>query len=169
MHQPKQDAMKQLLAILLITAGPALLVVPAAADQPEPGANPPTSAGVIAESPSVGEIIFDEVSRRIIRDYYQRHYDDWTHAHGSGKGKKQKGMPPGLAKRERLPPGLEKQLARNGHLPPGLEGRDLPPDLIRDLPPLHADYRYVIANDKVMLVRRATNLILDVLTVAAID
>lgn len=161
--------MIRLLALLLFTAGTVFLVASAKAEQPEPGSNPPASVGMVAHSASIGEIIIDEVSRRLIRDYYQRNYDDWTHAHGSGKGKKQKALPPGLAKRERLPPGLEKQLARNGHLPPGLESRDLPPDLLRDLPPLHADYRYVIANDKVMLVRRATNLILDVLTVAAID
>jgi hypothetical protein len=165
-----QDAMKHFIAFVIVAAGIGLMAATAAADQSEPGANPPVSV-MTADSPSVGEIVIDEVSRRLIRDYYQRHYDDYVHEHGTGKGKgkKQKGLPPGLAKREQLPPGLEKQLARNGHLPPGLEGRDLPPDLIRDLPRLHADYRYVIANDKVMLVRRATNLILDVLTVAAID
>src|SRR5215831_5359969 len=32
-----------------------------------------------------------------------------------------KGLPPGLAKKESLPPGLQKQLVRNGQLPPGLE------------------------------------------------
>ena len=31
------------------------------------------------------------------------------------------GLPPGLAKRGDLPPGLEKQLRRNGTLPPGLQ------------------------------------------------
>ena len=30
-------------------------------------------------------------------------------------------LPPGLAKKDRLPPGLEKQLVRNGTLPPGLQ------------------------------------------------
>jgi len=32
-----------------------------------------------------------------------------------------KGLPPGLAKKERLPPGLQNHLARNGQLPPGLQ------------------------------------------------
>src|ERR1051326_3832533 len=41
-----------------------------------------------------------------------------------------RGLPPGLAKKERLPPGLEKQLARNGQLPPGLQKR------IQPLPPV---------------------------------
>lgn len=133
----------------------------------EPGANPP----ILSESAdNVGDIVIDEIERRIIRSYYQRHYDEWSHGEGQGKAKKKaKGMPPGLAKRGELPPGLAKQLARNGHLPPGLEGRDLPPELLRQLPPLHAGYRYVVADDKVMLVRSATNVILDILTVAAVD
>jgi len=31
------------------------------------------------------------------------------------------GLPPGLAKRDRLPPGLEKHLLKHGSLPPGLQ------------------------------------------------
>lgn len=139
---------------------------------PEPGSTPPqpvVTAPVLATGEAdIGDIIIDEIERRLIQSYYQGRYDDYVHTHGKGK-KKNKGLPPGLAKRGELPPGLAKQLARNGHLPPGLEGRDLPPDLLSQLPPIHADYRYVIVDDKVMLVRRATNVILDILTVAAID
>ncbi len=36
--------------------------------------------------------------------------------YGSGPG-----LPPGLAKRDRLPPGLEKHLLKHGSLPPGLQ------------------------------------------------
>ena len=43
-------------------------------------------------------------------------------------------LPPGLAKRDTLPPGLERQLQRNGKLPPGLEKRALPDELKRALP-----------------------------------
>jgi hypothetical protein len=147
--------------------------LPAMADSsPEPGANPPISA-----EPSVGDIVIGEIERRVMRDYYQRHYDEWEHEGGGKQHKNKKnkgngnakGLPPGLAKRGELPPGLAKQLARNGHLPPGLEKRDLPPDLLSQLPPLDAQYHYVIVEDKVMLVRRATNVILDILTVAAVD
>lgn len=121
---------------------------------------------------SVGDIIIGEIERRILRDYYQRHYDDWQRETGGKKHKKKgngKSLPPGLAKRGELPPGLAKQLVRNGQLPPGLEQRDLPPDLLTRLPRLDPAYRYIIADDKVLLVRAATNVILDVLTVAAID
>jgi hypothetical protein len=134
---------------------------------PEPGATAPAG-----NEPSVADIVIGEIERRIIGDYYQRHYDDWERDQvGKHKNKKKggKGLPPGLAKRGELPPGLAKQLQRNGHLPPGLEKRDLPPDLMSRLPALDPAYRYVIADNKVMLIRRATNLILDTLTVAAVD
>jgi hypothetical protein len=152
-------------AMVIVSSGEAL-----ADSAPEPGANSPVGA-----DPSIGDIIIGEVERRIVRDYYQRHYDEWEHENGGKKnngkknGKKDKGLPPGLAKRGELPPGLAKQLVRNGHLPPGLENRDLPSDLLSRLPRLDPAYRYVVVDDKVMLVRHATNAILDVLTVAAVD
>jgi hypothetical protein len=147
------------------------MCTPVLADNaPEPGATPPAT-----DEPSVADIVIGEIERRVIRDYYQRHYDDWEREQGGNKHKNKKnkgndkGLPPGLAKRGELPPGLAKQLQRNGHLPPGLEKRDLPPDLLTRLPALDPAYRYVIADNKVMLIRRATNLILDTLTVAAVD
>ncbi len=47
-------------------------------------------------------------------------------------------LPPGIAKRGDLPPGLEKQLRRNGTLPPGLQKKlaPFPPDLDARLAPL---------------------------------
>ena len=157
---------------LLMLAGTclALITPPVLADNaPEPGATPPT-----AGEPSVADIVIGEIERRLIRDYYQRNYDHWEREQGGNKHKNKKkgndkGLPPGLAKRGELPPGLAKQLQRNGHLPPGLEKRDLPPDLLTQLPALDPAYRYVVADNKVMLIRRATNLILDTLTVAAVD
>ena len=57
--------------------------------------------------------------------------------------KQPSGLPPGLAKRERLPPGLEKQLRRNGALPPGLQKQIQPFPLVleRQLTPLPSGYR----------------------------
>lgn len=163
------------LVLMIVGAMLAISAPDARADNaPEPGANPPVGA-----EPSVGDVVIGEIERRIMRDYYQRHLDDWEHEQGGNKNKhknkngngtgKNQGLPPGLAKRGELPPGLAKQLVRNGHLPPGLEGRDLPPDLLSRLPRLDSAYRYVVADDKVMLVRRATNVIMDILTVAAVD
>lgn len=74
------------------------------------------------------------------------------------------GLPPGLAKRERLPPGLEKQLVRNGTLPPGLEKRlhPLPAELRRRIarPPDGVELYYVAG--KVLAIHVRSSKILDV-------
>lgn len=63
------------------------------------------------------------------------------------------GLPPGLAKRDRLPPGLERQLQRNGHLPPGLEKkmRPLPRSCEVRLPRLPPDITRVVVGNYVIL------------------
>jgi hypothetical protein len=126
----------------------------------------------LAEDPSVADIFIGELEKRIIRDYYERHLYDFEHStegRNYKKHKKKGGLPPGLAKKGTLPPGLAKQLARNGHLPPGLEYRDLPHDLIGQLPRLQPQYRYVITDNRVLLIQAASNVILDVLEVAALE
>jgi hypothetical protein len=140
-------------------------IAPCAA-QSEPGAAQPAG-------PSVGDIVIDAVAQRVLHDYYARNANAWVVANpdydsGNKKQKhknKHKGLPPGIAKKGTLPPGIAKQLVRNGQLPPGLEYRPLPPDLIVQLQPLPPDHRYVIADNRVMLIRAATNVILDVLEV----
>lgn len=121
----------------------------------------------------VADIVIGEIEKRILRDYYERHLHEWEESEEGRDYKKHKnkhkGLPPGLAKKGELPPGLAMQLERNGHLPPGLEYRDLPDDLLVKLPQLDPAYRYVIIDNKVMLIKRATNLILDVLEVAALE
>jgi hypothetical protein len=76
-----------------------------------------------------------------------------------------KGLPPGLAKRKRLPPGLERQLQRNGRLPPGLEKHVhlLPLDLERLLPNLPKGIGRVIIGVDVVLLDKTSNKILDIL------
>jgi hypothetical protein len=120
------------------------------------------------------DIFIGELEKRILRDYYERQLRTWEdsdegRAYKKGKKKKFKDLPPGLAKKGKLPPGIAKQLARNGHLPPGLEYRGLPQDLMVQLPPLDPHYGYVIVDNRVLLIQRASNLILDVLEVAAIE
>src|SRR5580704_17384993 len=55
--------------------------------------------------------------------YYRHHEQDaargWYYEN-------EKHLPPGLAKKDQLPPGLEKQLVRRGSLPPGLQKRIQP-------------------------------------------
>ena len=72
-------------------------------------------------------------------------------------------MPPGLAKRDSLPPGLQKQLEKNGTLPPGLAKRDLPDDLEKKLPSIPDTLERVIAGESVVLLEKATGKILDVI------
>ncbi|HJT11424.1 MAG TPA: hypothetical protein VJ790_02330 [Dongiaceae bacterium] len=127
---------------------------------------------VQAESIDVGDIFIGELEKRLIASYYHRQLVAYQLSPEYRKGKKNhkhKGLPPGLAKKGKVPPGIAKQLARNNHLPSDLEYRPLPHDLIVQMPPLQPGYIYRIVDDRVLLIRAASNLILDVLTVAALD
>jgi hypothetical protein len=76
------------------------------------------------------------------------------------------GLPPGLAKREKLPPGLSKQLQRNGTLPPGLQKKvqPLPHGLEVRLPKLPDGHRRVILSGTVILLDTKMNRILDLVS-----
>lgn len=93
---------------------------------------------------------FSENDRNTIRDYF--HSGDTTG-----------GLPPGLAKRERLPPGLERQLQRNGALPPGLQRHALPDDLERRLSIIKQGQSRFLTGDKVLLLDEETQTILDII------
>jgi hypothetical protein len=58
-----------------------------------------------------------------------------------------------LAKKDRLPPGLEKQLQRNGTLPPGLQKRvrPLPESCEVRLPRLPREWERVILGGRIIL------------------
>ncbi|MBZ5565417.1 MAG: hypothetical protein LAP13_23715 [Acidobacteriia bacterium] len=76
-------------------------------------------------------------------------------------------LPPGLAKRDRLPPGLERQLRMRGTLPPGLRGyvRPCPLDLARQLPPPPPDCENVVIGGRIVLMNRRTFMVLDIFKV----
>lgn len=94
-------------------------------------------------------------------EYYRDHDRDevrgWYNQHENN-------LPPGLAKKDRLPPGLEKQLVRNGTLPPGLQKRiqPCPEELVRRLPPPPPDCAHVLVAGHIVLLNRRTNLVLDI-------
>jgi hypothetical protein len=95
--------------------------------------------------------VFGERDRDLIVKYYQG---------GSS------GLPPGLAKRGgHLPPGLERQLERNGTLPPGLQKKlqPFPPELERQLPPCPTSYQRGIIGAHIVVFNRNTRLIVDVI------
>lgn len=101
-------------------------------------------------SPARSGVNFDD-DRRVITEYY--------------RALPSSNLPPGLAKRGgSLPPGLEKQLQRNGTLPPGLAKRvePFPPELERRLPPLAPDFRRGVVEGRVVIFNTRTSVILDV-------
>ena len=65
---------------------------------------------------------------------------------------------------EGLPPGLERQLERNGHLPPGLEKkmRPVPDSVCRRLPPLPEGAQRGYIGGHVVVFNPHTSVILDV-------
>ncbi len=75
---------------------------------------------------------------------------------------------PGLARRDQLPPGLEKQLRRNGTLPPGLRKhlQPFPVELKRQLALLPAGYRRVVIGDTVIIMDDRTSIIHDLIQIA---
>jgi len=119
-----------------------------------------------AHAQRAAEAVFNELEKRLIRDFFRAGATGQTGTAAakakSGKKGKSGEMPPGLAKKESLPPGLEKQLQRNGTLPPGLAKRDLPSGLEARLPKRMGQKRLIVGND-VVLIERATGLILDIL------
>jgi hypothetical protein len=93
------------------------------------------------QSPDLADVIFTEIEKRLIREYYA-------------------GSP--HAAPDNLPPGIRKRLARGKGLPPGIAKRYLPADLEGRLPPRAGVERRVIGSD-VVLVAIATNIVLDII------
>jgi hypothetical protein len=68
-------------------------------------------------------------------------------------------LPPGLAKREALPPGLRAQLHERGELPPGLQKRliAVPAPLIVRLPPVPSYYQRYFAGEDLIVIDTRTH------------
>jgi Ni/Co efflux regulator RcnB len=92
---------------------------------------------------------YKDHDRDAVRDWYDQHENN---------------LPPGLAKKDRLPPGLEKQLVRRGTLPPGLQKRlqPCPRDLERQLPPPPPECAHVLIGGHIVLLNQHTNVVVDV-------
>jgi hypothetical protein len=73
-------------------------------------------------------------------------------------------LPPGLAKRDQLPPGLQRQLIVRGTLSPGLKKRvqPVPQDLEVRLAPPPPECAHVLIGGNIVLLNRRTNLVVDV-------
>jgi Ni/Co efflux regulator RcnB len=118
------------------------------------------------------------------QDKHDRDDDDGDDTHGRGHGHKgysdhdrdevrgryrehHDHLPPGLAKRDRLPPGLERQLIVRGTLPPGLRAKmyRVPEDFERRLPPPPPNCEHVFIGGHVVLLNRTNFQIVDVIHV----
>jgi len=86
---------------------------------------------------------------RDLRGWYHDHY---------------RHLPPGLAKRDYLPPGLERQLIVNGTLSTGLRGRmrPCPRELEVMLPPPPPNFVHVVIGGNLVLYNRANFQVADV-------
>lgn len=108
--------------------------------------------------------IFSKTEKAVIGEYFRpKSTNKKSKSHKKGKGKKHKSLPPGLAKKEQLPPGLARQLKKNGRFPPGLAKRDLPDDLLKRMPTCGKKGKCVIAGDDILLVEKGTEIILDII------
>ncbi len=138
---------------------------------------PANPAATASRTNDVVKILFDEAEKRLINDYFDRALgrkidddDDGPKSKGKGKKKhknkskgKSKGIPPGLAGRKELPPGIQKQIAQGKRLPSGTETYSLPEDLRHRLPSIPSDVDRRVVGDDIVLIQRGTNLVLDIL------
>ncbi len=101
------------------------------------------------ENDDRGDHYYQDRDRETMRAWYDEH---------------QNNLPPGLAKKDRLPPGLEKQLVRRGTLPPGLQKRlqPCPEDLERRLPPPPPDCVHALVGGHIVLLNRRTSVVVDI-------
>jgi hypothetical protein len=102
----------------------------------------------------------DKHDRDDDRGYYRDHdreLHEWYRGH-------QDHLPPGLAKRDALPPGLERQLVVRGTLPPGLQKRihPCPPEVEAYVPPAPSGYMHAVIGGNIVLVNRKTFFVLDI-------
>jgi hypothetical protein len=107
------------------------------------------NSGTVAVPVSL-DVVFSDSDRVVIRE--------WVRVQPAN------GLPPGLQKG--LPPGLQKQLQRNGRLPPGLQKKitPFPSVLVQRLPPPPPGCDYIFLDGRALIVARATQSILDVVS-----
>lgn len=116
-----------------------LLFLPAACVYP-----PNYGRVTIADKNARVDLVFSDREQVIIRDYYRAH------------------LPPGLAKKGKVPPGHRKKLARQGYLSPGLAWQPLPRELELRLARLPEGYVRIRIGTDVAIMDVRTRLILDV-------
>ncbi len=132
---------------------PLLLALSYASARPQQagkGNHKKTAGEKVREVLPEGEPVFTEQERVVVKNWF---------------GNRRSGLPPGLARRDRLPPGLEKHLRERGTLPPGLQKKvqPLPPELERQMRRLPTGYRRVVLGGNVILMNEKTAVIYDII------
>jgi hypothetical protein len=100
---------------------------------------------LLAQAPIVSTV-FDQRETQVIRDYYRMQVEKARANRGKGGG-----VPPGLPRKDELPPGIARAIRVNAPLPNGVPKKGLPTDLERSLP-VRVGLVRIIAGDQIMLV-----------------
>lgn len=93
-------------------------------------------------------VVFSDSDRRIIRDHYREDY---------------RRLPPGLAKKGKIPPGHAFKLRRNQSVPPNINWDRLPSDVERRLSRLPDGFVRVIIGADVGILNTRTRVVVDLL------
>ncbi len=93
-------------------------------------------------------VVFTDSDRRILRDHYR--VDT-------------RGLPPGLAKKGKIPPGHAYKMQRQHPLPPDVRWSYLPPDVERRLSRLPDGYARVLIGADIAILHTRTRVVVDLL------
>lgn len=93
-------------------------------------------------------VVFSDRDRAIIRDYYRVHH---------------RGLPPGLAKQGKIPPGHAYKLQRQRSIPHDVRWERLPGDVERRLSRLPAGYARIAVGADVAIMNTRTRVVVDLL------
>jgi Ni/Co efflux regulator RcnB len=105
----------------------------------------------------------DRDDRAYVYSYSKHDRDemnDWYEHHRGN-------LPPGLAKKDRLPPGWEKKMAVHQVMPAEYREyvRSAPVEIVRVLPPPPPDCEHVVVGGHIVLMNRKTSVVLDIFNV----
>jgi hypothetical protein len=143
--------MKRLFGIVTLLIVALATALPASAQKPQKSRD--TQSTTVGEKVRdvlpAAEMIFTKEERTLMTNWFSTN---------------KSGLPPGLAKKEKLPPGLERQLREKGTLPPGLQKKiqPLPPTLEKQMRILPTGIRRVVVAGNVVLMNEKTHMIYDI-------
>lgn len=109
---------------------------------------PPRHGEVVVHDRDAGvRVVFSDQDRALIRDYY---------------AERSRRLPPGLAKKGKVPPGHARRYERGAPIPNGVPYRALPADLERRLDRLPDGYARVIVDTDIYIMNTRTRVVLDI-------